>query len=256
MRIAVIADVHGNLLALDAVLRDLQKRGGADLLVNLGDCVSGPLWPAETMTRISSLAAITVRGNHDRIVAFGEPDALGASDRFAYDALSADQRAWLGTLPQTASACPGVLAFHATPTHDETYLIEEIRDSRLMRSGAASIAARLGDVGGTRVALCGHSHQSHVVRLASGIVVLNPGSVGCPAYHDPSAPEHVSEAGSPHARYALLDFDDTDSLPTATLVVVPYDSETAARRAEASGRADWAEALRTGFMGAPARSAG
>ncbi|TIW76192.1 MAG: metallophosphoesterase, partial [Mesorhizobium sp.] len=48
MRIAVLADIHGNLLALDAVLDDLNRRGGADVTVDLGDCVSGPLWPRET----------------------------------------------------------------------------------------------------------------------------------------------------------------------------------------------------------------
>ncbi|CEJ09983.1 Calcineurin-like phosphoesterase superfamily domain protein [bacterium YEK0313] len=47
MRLAVIADIHGNVLALDAVLADVAGRG-ADRIVNLGDCVSGPLWPRET----------------------------------------------------------------------------------------------------------------------------------------------------------------------------------------------------------------
>ncbi|WP_292649880.1 metallophosphoesterase, partial [Mesorhizobium sp.] len=56
MRIAVLADIHGNVIALDAVLDDLQQRGGADLIVNLGDCVSGPLWPRETMERLEALA--------------------------------------------------------------------------------------------------------------------------------------------------------------------------------------------------------
>ncbi|CAH2407389.1 hypothetical protein MES5069_60041 [Mesorhizobium escarrei] len=69
MRIAVLADIHGNVLALDAVLDDLRQRGGADLVVNLGDCVSGPLWPRETMERLEALALPTVRGNHDRRVA-------------------------------------------------------------------------------------------------------------------------------------------------------------------------------------------
>lgn len=45
MRVAVLADVHGNRLALNAILIDLERRGG----VNFGDCVSGPLWPGETM---------------------------------------------------------------------------------------------------------------------------------------------------------------------------------------------------------------
>ncbi|MER9595048.1 metallophosphoesterase [Mesorhizobium sp. M0244] len=69
MRIAVLADIHGNVLALDAVLDDLRRRGGADLIVNLGDCVSGPLWPRETMERREALELPTVRGNHDRRVA-------------------------------------------------------------------------------------------------------------------------------------------------------------------------------------------
>ncbi|TIT30318.1 MAG: metallophosphoesterase family protein, partial [Mesorhizobium sp.] len=69
MRIAVLADIHGNLLALDAVLDDLKHRGGADITVNLGDCVSGPLWPRETMERLQALKLPTVRGNHDRRVA-------------------------------------------------------------------------------------------------------------------------------------------------------------------------------------------
>ena len=62
MRVAVIADIHGNLLALEAVLADLKGRG-ADLVVDLGDCASGPLWPRETMERLHGLEALTVRGN-------------------------------------------------------------------------------------------------------------------------------------------------------------------------------------------------
>ncbi|WP_246691224.1 metallophosphoesterase [Mesorhizobium sp. WSM4306] len=55
MRIAVFADIHGNVLALDAVVADLERRGGADLTINLGDCVSGPLWPRETFERLEAL---------------------------------------------------------------------------------------------------------------------------------------------------------------------------------------------------------
>ena len=68
MRIAVFADVHGNSLALEAVLADLGRRG-ADLLVNLGDCASGPLWPGEATERQMALDAVTIRGNCDRAVA-------------------------------------------------------------------------------------------------------------------------------------------------------------------------------------------
>ena len=46
MRIAIIADIHGNLPALEAVLADIQHRN-VERTINLGDCVSGPLWPRE-----------------------------------------------------------------------------------------------------------------------------------------------------------------------------------------------------------------
>ena len=99
MRIAVIADIHGNILALEAVLDDLARRGGADRVINLGDCVSGPLWPRETVERLQALGWPTVRGNHDRRVALDPLDEMGPSDKFAYDRLTPAQRDWLVALP-------------------------------------------------------------------------------------------------------------------------------------------------------------
>ncbi|RVA33039.1 metallophosphoesterase, partial [Mesorhizobium sp. M7A.F.Ca.CA.004.10.1.1] len=89
MRIAVLADIHGNVLALDAVLDDLERRGGADLTVNLGDSVSGPLWPRETFARLEALNLPTVRGNHDRRVA-ADPadDTMWPSDVYAQERLT------------------------------------------------------------------------------------------------------------------------------------------------------------------------
>jgi Calcineurin-like phosphoesterase len=73
MRIAIFADIHGNILALEAVLTDLQSRR-VDKFVNLGDCVSGPLWPRETAELLMRLSWPTVRGNHDRWVTDWPPD--------------------------------------------------------------------------------------------------------------------------------------------------------------------------------------
>ncbi|RUT95204.1 metallophosphoesterase, partial [Mesorhizobium sp. USDA-HM6] len=89
MRIAVLADIHGNVLALGAVLDDLERRGGADLVVNLGDCVSGPLWPRETIERLEALGLPTVRGNHDRRVAEDPTDQnMWPSDHYAQERLT------------------------------------------------------------------------------------------------------------------------------------------------------------------------
>ena len=65
LRIAAISDIHGNLPALEAVLADIARRG-ADLVVNCGDILSGPLWPAETAERLMALNLPTIAGNHER----------------------------------------------------------------------------------------------------------------------------------------------------------------------------------------------
>ena len=111
MRIAVIADVHGNILALEAVLAHLAVRK-PDLIVNLGDCAAGPLWPRETLDRLAALNAPTVRGNHDRWMATLDPAAMGPSDRFACSEVSAEQCSRLGALPARLHIAPGVFAVH------------------------------------------------------------------------------------------------------------------------------------------------
>ncbi len=83
-----------------------------------------------------------------------------------------------------------------------------------------------------------------MVHLPTGALVVNPGSVGYPAYADDVPFPHVMEAGSPHARYAIVD-DATGSWQVDPRAVA-YDWETAARTAEANGRPEVARALRTG----------
>jgi predicted phosphodiesterase len=245
MRIAVLADIHGNLPALEAVLKDAAAFG-PDLVVDLGDCVSGPLWPRETFERLQGLELPTVRGNHDRQVAETPHGDMGASDAFAHDALTAEQRAALGALPFTREFAPGIVGFHATPAHDDRYVLDGIADGRLMRAPLTKIMRRLDGVA-ARIVLLGHSHRPDMVRLPDGRSILNPGSVGDPAYHDATGQAHVSEAGAPHARYALIEVDKGE-IVEAAFRAVAYDWEGAARRAEENGRPDWAHALRTGFM--------
>jgi putative phosphoesterase len=249
MRIAVIADIHGNILALDTVLRDLERRGGADLVIDLGDCIAGPLWPRETFERLQALGFPTVRGNHDRRVAADNPAGMQPSDRFAHDRLTPEQRETLLNLPVTLEIAPSILAFHARPDHDEKYLTDVIADGRLSRAPLAAIENRLQALAsGHRLLLCGHSHRPELLRLPDGRAIFNPGSVGCPAYRDDAKPAHVSEQGTTHARYGIVEMDE-DGLPDRfQMVALAYDNEAAARRAEESGRSEWAYALRTGFM--------
>lgn len=247
MRIAVMADIHGNLPALEAVLADLKARGGADLLVDLGDRASGPLWPRETLERLAGVDCVAVRGNHDRQVATLAPERMNASDRYTLEEITDAQRQALGALPEQVRIAEAILALHASPASDTAYLLDRIDKGRLVRDRMEDIEARLGEVEGARLVLTAHSHRADMVRLPGGMTVINPGSVGCPAYDD-DEPPHVSESGSPHARYALVTPGGADELPEVDFVAVRYAFEAAARRAEANERFEWAHALRTGFM--------
>jgi len=242
MRLAVIADVHGNLPALEAVLADIARRG-VDAAVNLGDLVSGPLWPRESLALQRKSGIPALRGNHDRWVALG---GGGASDRHARESLDEEGAAWLGALPMRLEPAPGILAFHACPEDDNAYLMEEVLGGRLVPAPAEAAASRLSTVTAGLV-FCGHSHLAALRQLPDGRQILNPGSVGCPAYSDLSEPAHVSESGTPAARYAVAEIEG-GLLRAAELITLPYDHEAAARRAEANGRAEWAHALRHGCM--------
>jgi predicted phosphodiesterase len=234
--LGVIADIHGNLAALEAVLADLERRSVRNI-VNLGDCVSGPLWPRETLELLIARGFPTVRGNHDRWVFEQDPAEMSRIDRFAHTHLDAAQRAWLGALPLTHSAGE-IFAFHARPDDDNQYLLEDVVGDRLFPASAETIEQRLA--GHThRFMLCGHSHLPNIVRLANGTTVLNPGSVGFPAYED-TDPSHISESGAPHARYAIIRDGAIE------LIALEYDHASAAARAAENDRPDWAQFLTTG----------
>src|SRR5215467_6196414 len=122
LRLAVISDIHGNVRALEAVLGDIKRRG-ADATINLGDCVTSPLWPRETYDLLASLSLTTVRGNHDRALIETPFDDLPPAAQFAHAALTAQQRETQARLPAQVEIAPGILAVHGTPDDDSTCLL-------------------------------------------------------------------------------------------------------------------------------------
>lgn len=245
MRIAVISDIHGNLLALDAVIRDIHLRR-VDVIVNLGDSLSGALQPAATAARLMELDILSVRGNHERQVLAGDPSKMGLSDRLAHGQITEDQRRWMSRLPLTVEPSPGVLAFHGIPTHDQTYLLDTVTPSGARPATREEVLDRLGEYASTPLLLCGHTHVQRSMRLPSGAYVLNPGSVGMPAYVDEAPFHHVMEAKTPHARYAIV--DDADGRWRGRFYAVDYPWAEAAALAEANGRPDEARVLLTGSV--------
>jgi predicted phosphodiesterase len=222
MRVAVLADIHANRPALDAVL-DEPDVAGADAVVLLGDIALGPM-PVPTLDRLGALGdrAVWVHGNCERemVTAFdgGEVPGPNAADAIATAALiGREHRDRLDRLPLTVAldidGLGPTLFCHASPRRDDEMLLVDSPPQRW--------AAALDGVDAA-VVVCGHTHMPFD-RLAGGRRVVNPGSVGMPYGH-------------PGAGWALLG-------PGVTLRQTRYDAEAAAQVIGASeypGARAWA----------------
>ncbi|MBS3911443.1 MAG: metallophosphoesterase family protein [Hydrogenophaga sp.] len=250
MRIAAISDIHGNLPALNAVLADIDRRG-ADLIVNCGDILSGPLWPRETAEVLMALHLPTIAGNHERQLLHCAVALGGSGDVFAYEETTAAQRAWLGTLPACLTLEGGVQVCHGRPDSDLDYLLETVDTTGSRPATPIEVTRRLATSAGqgTSLVLCGHSHLPRMLQLpqAPHTLCVNPGSVGLPAFDDDHIAFHIHQAGTPHARYALCE-RDTRNAWTVALIAVAYDWQAAADRASRNGATDWARWLATGLV--------
>jgi putative phosphoesterase len=242
-RIAVLADVHGNLPALEAAIEDIGQRR-VDLVLNLGDHASGPLWPRETVALLMQHDWTCIAGNCDRQIAREAPSAQTPSDRFALERLTPSQVQWLAELPPTTTAHDGdVLLCHGTPSTDSAYLLETVEHGHVRLATPREVQQRLGGVAAP-VVLCGHSHVPRIVRAGTTLLV-NPGSIGLPAYEQDEPEPHVMESGSPDAHYAII--DHADGGWRAELIALPYDHRRAAEQARRNGRHDWEISVRTGY---------
>lgn len=245
MRVAAIADIHGNHLALEAVLADIRAQGISEI-VNLGDCFSGPLEAGKTADILMSLDAVTVRGNHDRYLIETDPAKLHVSDRFAYDQFDRRHLDWIRGLPFSAVYMDEIYLCHATPTDDNTYWQETVSPDGLVHLRRIEEIEAFADGIGQPVILCGHTHLQRMTRLRDGRLIINPGSVGAPGYDDDLPYYHKVEAGHPFASYAILERSHGGWLPEFRQV--NYDFQAMADLAASNGRLEWASALATGWL--------
>ena len=247
MRFAAIADIHGNCAALEAALIDIGRQGiPTNAIVNLGDCFSGPLEAGRTADLLLSLDLPTVRGNHDRYLIEQSPDDMGLSDAAAFAQLTRDHLDWLRHLPTSLVWKDAVYLCHATPHADDVYWLQTVGDDGQVYSRKrAQIEAFATNISQSLI-LCGHTHLPRAVMLSDGRLIVNPGSIGCPAYRDDEPVPHRVETGSPLASYAICEFQDEQW--NVSFRLVPYDNYKEAATARGNGRPDWAAALASGWL--------
>lgn len=242
---ALIADIHGNVDALRAVLADIDRRG-IGCILNLGDHFSGPLAAAETADILMQREMVTIRGNHDRILIETDPQDMGASDRAAYDQLSPAHLDWLRSLPAMLHHSPEVFMCHGTPKSDTTYWTEAVSPAaEITLRPQAQIVAEAAEVSASLL-LCGHTHLPRRVDLSQGRTLLNPGSVGCPGYDDDLPVYHIMETGTAAACYATV--DRIGGHWASSFHHVPYDPSRMVAMAQEAGRLEWARALGSGWI--------
>jgi predicted phosphodiesterase len=127
MHVGLISDIHGNRVALDAVLDDMPP---VDALLCAGDVVGYNPWPAECVAWVRAEDVPTVMGNHDRAVAGGSTFSFnsqaGAGVRYAREHLSEDAIEWLGGLPDERLALDGrVKIVHGHPDNPDHAVFDE-----------------------------------------------------------------------------------------------------------------------------------
>jgi len=245
MRFAAIADVHGNRIALEAVLADIAALGITEV-VNLGDHVSGPLEAGRTADLLIERGFPSIRGDQDRRLVELSLAGPDASDRGDYKQLDRKQLDWLAAQQPTMTYHDDVFLCHGSPRNDAAYWLDRVTNDGIIRASfieeveaeAAGIAASL--------ILCGHTHIPRVVRLRDGRLVVNPGSVGLPGYEGHKPVFHRVQTGTPDACYAIL--ERTPLGWSATFRYVPYDHMSMAELAQRNGWPAWASALATGWV--------
>lgn len=244
MKFAVLSDIHGNSWALTAVLEDAKRRG-IDQFINLGDILYGPLKPLETFTLLQSIDAITIQGNEDREVYEFDPMQTEDHPTLTYmlQQLGNEPIEWLRSLPKTAVIREEIFACHGTPTSDLIYLLEDVSSGVPNVRTEEAIAYHL-DHNRLPLILCGHSHIARVVQLSSGELIVNPGSVGVPAYDDTVPNYHAMQNHSPLASYAII--EKQGEAWQVELLKIPYDVALAVEQARDQGRHDWAHWISTG----------
>jgi predicted phosphodiesterase len=237
-RVTIFGDIHGNMPALEAVLRDIETQESSPLYC-LGDLVGYATFPNEVISIIRERSIPTLMGNYDQGVGNSSDDCGCAYTSKVAEELGKRSIAWTNQntttenklfLRQLASQFPlqldglRVRLVHGSPRKINEYLFEDRPDATM---------ERLLDMAEADVLVCGHTHIPYHRVLPSGRHVVNAGSVGKP------------KDGNPQACYIVLEGIDTNL--SVIFKRIPYDVEYTAKAIEASDMPhEYAEMLRSG----------
>lgn len=199
MRLLIISDLHSNIEALDAVLVDAQRRGGFERIVCAGDVVGYGPDPGAVIAALRERDALCVAGNHD-LAAIGRMDTTefnrvaAEAARWTESALSADERAWLASLPDVAETGDVTLVHGSLRSPAWEYLLDaEQADAQFALQETAYSVVGHSHVQFWCVQREGQEAAMHratdgtTVRLEGRRLILNPGSTGQPRDGDPRA---------------------------------------------------------------------
>ncbi len=224
MKIALLGDVHANLPALEAVL-DAARLEGVDRIVHTGDLVGFGPFPRETVRAIASRGIEGVRGNFDEASAFdfdlpcpALPGDAGTAERVAIlrwtqQALDFPTREALRDLPfERRVQCMGrtLAVYHANPS-DTFTPVSETLPAWVLEETAREARAD--------IVVVGHTHRPFH-RIASGVHIVNAGSVGLPL------------DGDPRAHLAILELNGQFRVEFRR---IPYDADRTAGAVRAAG---------------------
>ena len=254
MRIAFFSDIHANLPALEACLRDMENQN-IDAVYCLGDLVGYNIWPNEVIDEIRKRKIPTIAGNYDQGVGMSGDDCGCAyktdldksngeqSISFTNSIIKPDQRKYLRTLPShirleyhLTGEKFNLLMVHGSPRKINEYLFIDREEKSLLRIMEQAEA---------HLMLFGHTHKPYhrIIKDAEGNFrhAINIGSVGKP------------KDGDPRGCYVLMDLDENFTLSKSDsfkveFVRFDYDFEAAARAIEDSPLPnDFADMLRKGY---------
>jgi len=205
VKLALISDLHGNLEALDAVVRDIDRASPGAQLVCAGDVVGYGPDPEACIGRLQERAALCVMGNHEEMV-LGRRDfsrcvhAGIVAAVWTRTQLSPAARSFIEQLPYSIEAAPGVVVCHGDLESADTYVSTRERAEEAM----AQLRARHPSA---EVLVCGHTHHAALFAREAGFQPVGDGveyTLSFPCLINPGSVGQARE-GEPLASYAVLD---------------------------------------------------